>query len=87
MQTYDAIMTPSDDGCWVLKSEVVKELRHSKRKRCLAMARWCEMSARENDTRMCLPEKQKFTKHEEYLYFIGYYHKWHRRWLELATKF
>lgn len=64
-----------------------KEIRHHKYKRCLAMARWCEMSARENDTRMCLPEKQKFTKHEEYLYFIGYYHKWHRRWLELAEKF
>ena len=42
MQTYDVIMTPSDDGCWVLKSEVVKELRHSKRKRCLAMAQVLE---------------------------------------------
>jgi hypothetical protein len=73
-----------------LKAEIErynKQLRHHKYKRCLAMARWCEISARENDTRMCLPDKWKFTRHEEYLYFVGYYHKWHKRWLELAQKF
>lgn len=67
--------------------KLVAEIRHHKYKRCLAMAKWCEMSARENDTRMCLPDKWKFTKHEEYLYFVGYYHKWHKRWLKLAEKF
>lgn len=70
-----------------LKREADKVIAKHKYKRCLAMVKWCKMSAIENDTRMCLPEKQKFTKHEEYLYFIGYYHKWHRCWLELAEKF
>lgn len=70
-----------------VKDNKCAELRHQKYKRCLAMARWCKMSARENDTRMCLPMKCTLTRHEEYLYFIGYYHKWHRRWLELAKKF
>lgn len=39
MMTYDVIMTPSDEGCWVLKSAAVKEIRHQKYKRCLAMAK------------------------------------------------
>lgn len=42
MRTYDVVMTPSDDGPWVLKSEADREIRHQKHKRCLAMAKWCE---------------------------------------------
>ena len=42
MKTYDSIMTPSDDGHWVLKSEADREIRHQKYKRCLAMAQVLE---------------------------------------------
>lgn len=38
MRSYDVVMTPSDDGHWVLKSEADREIRHQKYKRCLAMA-------------------------------------------------
>lgn len=42
LMTYDVVMTPSDDGHWVLKSEADREIRHQKHKRCLAMAKWCD---------------------------------------------
>ena len=41
MRSYDVVMTPSDDGHWVLKSEADREIRHQKYKRCLAMSEMC----------------------------------------------
>lgn len=38
MKTYDVIMTPSDNGPWVLKSAADKVISKQKYKRCLAMA-------------------------------------------------
>ena len=86
MQTYDVIMTPSDDGCWVLKSEVVKELRHHKYKRCMDMAEICYL---------------RFVRYEQYLdsltstpetiarwrFLKGHYERWEKRWQDLADKF
>lgn len=37
LKTYDVIMTPSDNGPWVLKSEADKVIANQKYKRCLAM--------------------------------------------------
>lgn len=74
MMTYDVVMTPSDDGHWVLKSEADREIRHQKYKRCLAMAKWC------NDRYIL----------DECLYELGktsFYERWEKRWLELAEKF
>lgn len=42
MMAYDVVMTPSDDGHWVLKSEADREIRHQKYKRCLGLATICE---------------------------------------------
>lgn len=43
MKTYDVVMTPSDDGHWVLKSEADREIRHQKHKRCLELKKNCLM--------------------------------------------
>ena len=44
LKTYDVIMTPSDDGNWVLKSEADREIRRLKRALYKACANWavCE---------------------------------------------
>ena len=75
MKTYDVIMTPSNDGNWVLKSEADAELRHQKYKRCLAMANWCMTEYLHSK---CLD----FTNTEQW-----YWRRWHIRWRNLAKKF
>ena len=83
MRSYDVVMTPSDDGNWVLKSEADREIRHNKYKRCLAMAKWCE---ERYNYLTCLENWQMTDK--EYQQVIGdYWDRWHNRWLELAEKF
>lgn len=39
MNTYDVIMTPSDDGSWVLKSEADTEIRRLQRALYIARAK------------------------------------------------
>lgn len=39
-KTYDVVMTPSDDGPWVLKSEADAEIRRLKRALYKACANW-----------------------------------------------
>ena len=51
-----------------------KEIRHQKYKRCLAMAKWCDA---ERDIFNLTP---KVTK-------VEFFARWHKRWLEIATKF
>ena len=103
MRSYDVVMTPSDDGNWVLKSEadkVIAELkadyreacdrlqtanlikdeqlaatRHSKRKRCLAMAKVCKLK-RFDAADYSIPRRK-----------WDFYDKWLKRWLELAERF
>ena len=74
MKTYDVIMTPSNDGNWVLKSEADREIRHQKYKRCLAMAKWCRRNRLHAS--VCGPVEK-----------IDFFEKWRKRWLELAEKF
>lgn len=80
MITYDVLMTPSDDGSWVLKSAAVKELRYQKYKRCLNKAEWCEERCARYDA---LQERTGFDWSKE----IDFYFRWYQRWLELAEKF
>lgn len=75
MKTYDSIMTPSDDGHWVLKSEADREIRHQKYKRCLAMAKVCKLK-RFDAADYRIPRRK-----------WDFYDKWLKRWLELANKF
>ena len=75
MKTYDSIMTPSDDGNWVLKSEADMEIRHQKYKRCLAMAEVCKLK-RFDAADYRIPRRK-----------WDFYDKWLKRWLELAEKF
>ena len=55
--------------------KLVAEIRHSKYKRCLAMAKWCES---ENYTACWYHENSERCEWTE---------RWHKRWLELAEKF
>ena len=75
-RTYDVIMTPSDDGSWVLKSEAYKELRHHKHKRCLNKAEWCDAKA-----------DWYYSIGEPFRDCVQFYIKWRDKWLELAEKF
>ena len=57
-----------DKDDWCLHT--LKELRHQKYKRCLAMARWC-------NERIARIEKD---------YASNFYKRWKKRWLEFAEK-
>lgn len=83
MMTYDVVMTPSDDGHWILKSEADREIRHSKYMLCLAMAEWCN-SGMAAETFACFrPRSTKEVWREEHKYWA----KWRKIWFELAIKF
>ena len=75
MRSYDVVMTPSDDGNWVLKSEADMEIRHQKYKRCLAMAKVCKLK-RFDAADYRIPRRK-----------WDFYDKWLKRWLELAERF
>lgn len=71
LKTYDVLMTPSDDGAWVLKSAADKVIANQKYKRCLAMAEWCDAEADVADA-------------DGDYNAMRWYQKWHTRWLNLA---
>lgn len=71
LKTYDVIMTPSDNGPWVLKSDADKVIAHHKYKRCLAMAEWCDAEADVADADGDYDD-------------MRWYQKWHTRWLKYA---
>ena len=54
----------------------IREIRHHKYKRCLAMARWCESEAYIHE---------HGSDYDEDL--VAWFGKWYKRWLELAEKF
>ena len=83
MRSYDVVMTPSDDGNWVLKSEADREIRHNKYKRCLAMAEMCEARYDEEDAKVngCGASWEYISKE------IKYWERWQLRWLKIAEKF
>ena len=87
MRAYDVVMTPSDDGHWVLKSEAEDKIRHSKYKRCLAKKDECKVrSARYQD----LWEKWRKTEYDTSgSYYKNYIKWWHRamKWRELAEEY
>lgn len=60
-------------GAGLLQDE--DKIRHSKYKRCLAMAKWCDS---ENYTACWYHENSERCEWTE---------KWHKRWLELAERF
>lgn len=80
LKTYDVIMTPSEDGAWILKSEVDAYIRKMKYKRCLAMARWC-------DEVMLSCELRGYTVHRIWANKHKWAMRWKYRWLKIAEKF
>lgn len=74
LKTYDVIMTPSDNGPWVLKSAADKVIAKQKYKRCLAMAEWCDAEADVRAEANCDYD------------IMRWYEKWHTRWLEYAER-
>lgn len=78
MRTYDSVMTPSDDGHWVLKSEAEREIRHQKHKRCLAMVERCKDR---------IENAVQYNEHDDLLIINEFWERWHKRWMELAEKF
>lgn len=87
MKAYDVIMTPSDDGHWVLKSEAEDKIRYHKYKRCLAKTAECKVrSVLYQD----LWEKWRKTESDTSgSYYRNYIKWWHRamKWRRLAEKF
>lgn len=64
----------------LIKDEQLAATRHSKRKRCLNKAEWCEERCARYDA---LQERTGFSLRRE----IDFYFRWSQRWLELAEKF
>ena len=88
MKTYDVIMTPSNDGNWVLKSEADAELRHQKFKRCLAMEEEWRSYAAFCGIQSSWYNNRGFGKTaEKYSWKECHARKCMKRWLELAKKF
>lgn len=79
MKTYDVIMTPSDDGHWVLKSEADREIHHHKYKRCLDIVHYC-------DLKMSYWANREIYEEDDTGKFELYF-KWYQRWLNIAEKF
>ena len=76
----------------LIKDEQLAATRHSKRKRCLAMARWCKDNAdwwdyeqinRLHEQRGNAESFRFKAAHNRFCFFV----KWNERWLELADKF
>lgn len=57
------------------------EIRHSKYKRCLAMAKWCE-----NAILGWMGSKESFSSHQRYVK-VMLFTKWQNRWLKIAEQF
>ena len=103
MRTYDVVMTPSDDGPWVLKSEadkVIAELkRENKRLEKEASCTFSDDCLRLRQTK----RKLRYQKYKRCLAMASYWvavsykcvddkhhqnaERHHRKWLELADKF
>ena len=64
----------NDKDEWCLHT--LKENRHHKYKRCLAMARWCDSEMNYWYDRIEMEQCPRFK----------FYDKWHKRWLELAEE-
>ena len=64
----------------LIKDEQLAATRHSKHKRCLNKAEWCEERSVRYDL---LQEHSGFSWRRE----IDFYFRWYQRWLDLAEKF
>ena len=64
----------------LIKDEQLAATRHSKYKRCLNKAEWCEERCARYDL---LQEHSGFSWRRE----IDFYFRWYQRWLQLAEKF
>ena len=71
------VCNDKDDCCL----HTLKENRHHKYKRCLAMAWWCE-----NAILGWMGHKESYSSHQQYIK-VMLFTKWNKRWLELAEKF
>lgn len=65
----------------LIKDEQLAATRHHKLKRCLAMAKWCEIGAQFQHNIVMQFDNPFYIKRAEWL------EKWHKRWLALAEKF
>ena len=64
----------------LIKNEQIAATRHSKYKRCINKAEWCEERCARYDA---LQERTGFSWRME----IDFYFRWYQRWLQLAEKF
>ena len=74
---------------WLIESQkmhkrcadnAIKQLRHHKYKRCLAMAKWCEAEVRNiRRTPLC-----DMDEHEYWQYENDFWQRWQKRWLDIA---
>lgn len=62
-------------GLYVMQARAEKEARHDKYKRCLSMAKWCELKRIDAADDRIQIKKWDF------------YGKWHKCWLIIAEKF
>ena len=69
-------------GLYVMQARAEMELRHSNRKRCLAMAKWCEAKYDAEDSKVNDGLSWEFISPE-----MKYWERWRWRWLELAEQF
>lgn len=73
-----ALKAQAEDDCAYWKSKAQRE-RHSNYKRCLAMAKWCELGIAYWDD----DEQEGGWEYIKLRHCI----RWQKRWLELAEKF
>ena len=85
---YDAYWTANSvgEGTGIQvyhKSEADKVIAHHKRKRCLAMAEWCDSKVYHiRRTALC-----DMSEHEYWQYEDEFWQRWNARWLKIAKQF
>lgn len=87
----DKVITELKKACndkddWCLHT--LKELRHQKYKRCIAMAKLCAKNVDHLNSEGYIYEKEGHAKElADCITGTEFYDKWYHRWLELAQKF
>lgn len=66
-----------------ISGEIIDNANHQKYRRCLAMARWCEVELEKLDYKAAID----YTNKDVWRIATSYFTIWRRRWLKLAEIF
>ena len=88
LNVYHHELRPDEYDEFYLKYEADKVIAHNKYRRCLAMAKICQLRAERYERYLTEYKNCDSPSTQRWQFLMkNHYEKWHRRWLELAEKF